>query len=57
MPIWPAMLPVLMMLPLPRAAILEASAATRRHGARTLAVKSRSKVAALAGDGADQSAA
>jgi hypothetical protein len=57
MPIWPAMLPMLMMPPLPRAAILEASAATRRHGARTLAAKSRSEVAALAGDGADQSAA
>src|SRR5580700_6511574 len=39
------MLPRLMMLPLPRAAILGASAATRKYAARTLAAKSRSKVA------------
>src|SRR5580693_5385112 len=40
------MLPRLMMLPLPRAAIFGASAATRKYGARTLAANSRSKVAA-----------
>src|SRR5580704_6060577 len=39
------MLATLMMLPLPRAAIFGASAATRKYGARTLAAKSRSKVA------------
>src|SRR5690348_8590098 len=39
------MLPRLMMLPLPRAAIFGASAATRKYPARTLAAKSRSKVA------------
>ena len=33
------------MLPLPRAAIFGASAATRKYAARTLAAKSRSKVA------------
>src|SRR5579859_7672024 len=38
------MLPVLMMLPLPRAAIFGPSAATRKYAARTLAAKSRSKV-------------
>jgi hypothetical protein len=38
--------PRLMMLPLPRAAIFGASAATRKYAARTLAAKSRSKVAA-----------
>jgi len=38
------MLPRLMMLPLPRAAIFGASAATRKYAARTLAAKSRSKV-------------
>ena len=40
MPIWPAMLPTLIMLPLPRAAISGATAATRKYGARTLAAKS-----------------
>ena len=45
MPTSPAMLPTLMMLPLPRAAIFGASAATRKYGARTLAAKSRPKVA------------
>ena len=39
MPISPAMLPTLMMLPLPRAAICGASAATRKYGAWTLAAK------------------
>src|SRR5580700_1676244 len=40
------MLPRLMMLPLPRAAIFGPSAATRKYADRTLAAKSRSKVAA-----------
>ena len=39
------MLAMLMMLPLPRAAIFGASAATRKYGARTFAANSRSKVA------------
>ena len=39
------MLAMLMMLPLPRAAIVGASAPTRKYGARTLAANSRSKVA------------
>src|SRR6201981_2053250 len=39
------MLARLMMLPLPRAAIFGASAATRKYADRTLAAKSRSKVA------------
>src|SRR5580693_2060472 len=45
MPISPAMLPMLMMLPPPRAAIFGASAAVRKYGAWMLAVKSRPKVA------------
>ena len=40
MPTSPAMLPTLMMLPLPLAAIFGASAAVRKYGAWTLAVKS-----------------
>jgi hypothetical protein len=44
-PIWPAMLPMLMMFPLPRATILGARAATRKYAGRTLARKSWSKVA------------
>ena len=38
------MLPKLTMLPLPRAAIFGASAATRKYAARTFAAKSRSYV-------------
>ena len=45
MPIWPAWLPMLMMLPLPQVAIPGASAATRKKGTLTLAANSRSKVA------------
>ena len=44
MPTSPAMLPTLMMLPLPLAAIFGASAAVRKYGACTLAVKSTPKV-------------
>ncbi len=43
----PAMLLMLMMLPLPRAAMPGASAATRKYGARTLLANSASKVSAV----------
>jgi hypothetical protein len=42
-PIWPAMLLTLMMLPLPFAAIIGASAATKKYGARTSLANKASK--------------
>jgi hypothetical protein len=44
MPISPAMLPMLTMLPAPFAAILGANAATRKYGARTLLANNWSNV-------------